>query len=120
MSLSALVSALEGVPGLALRAQEPMSRHTDLRVGGPADLWVVAESKDALEAVAREGKSQGVKLHFFQETHVLVRDGGLDGGGGEAHFPQTGVGDEREGVARGDDPVVGDESGERDGADWNR
>jgi UDP-N-acetylmuramate dehydrogenase len=48
-------------------------------VGGPADLWVVAESKDALEAVAREGKSQGVKLHFFQETHVLVRDGGLDG-----------------------------------------
>lgn len=45
---------------------------------------------------------------------------GLDGGGGEAHLPQTGVGDERKGVARGDDPVVGDESGERDGADGNR
>ncbi|MEC7240348.1 MAG: hypothetical protein VXW32_03865 [Myxococcota bacterium] len=79
MSLSALVGALSGVPDLALRAQEPMSRHTELRVGGAADLWVVVETEEALEAVAREGKSLGQRLHFFSDTHVLVRDGGLEG-----------------------------------------
>ena len=56
-----------------------MSSHTDLRVGGAADLWIVAESQEALEAVARESKAMGLKIHFFQDTHVLVRDGGLDG-----------------------------------------
>ena len=65
MSHSALVSALDGTPGLALRAQEPMSSHTDLRVGGAADLWIVAESQEALEAAARESKALGLKIHFF-------------------------------------------------------
>lgn len=79
MSLSALASALRDTPDLAVRVEEPMSRHTDLRVGGTADVWIVVETTEALEAVARESKSLGVKLNLFQSTQVLVRDGGLDG-----------------------------------------
>ena len=89
MSLGPLLEALREVPDLALREREPMSRHTDLRVGGVADLWLAAETTSAVEAAARACRGLGIKLHCFQQSGVLVRDGGLNGVwlrmGGVAH-----------------------------------
>ena len=55
MNLSGLISA--GFRGKLLR-QEPMSRHTSLKVGGPADLYAVPEDLEDLLALA---KAQGKK-----------------------------------------------------------
>jgi UDP-N-acetylmuramate dehydrogenase len=79
MSLDALQAALDSVPGLSCRRDEPMARHTDLRVGGQAEMWLVAETREALEGAASGFKKAGAKLSFFEEGHVLVRDGGLAG-----------------------------------------
>ena len=44
----------EGCPGLELREDEPMSRHTTFRIGGPAALMAlprtVGEAKAAVKA----------------------------------------------------------------------
>jgi UDP-N-acetylmuramate dehydrogenase len=79
MSLDALQAALDPIPGLSCRRGEPMTRHTDLRVGGQAEMWLVAETREALEGAASCFKQAGAKLSFFEEGHVLVRDGGLSG-----------------------------------------
>ena len=79
MSLANWLPLLDTVPGLVVRVEEPMGRHTSLRVGGKADVWLVVESRVALETTAVLAKQHGIKLHFFQDSQVLVRDGGLEG-----------------------------------------
>jgi UDP-N-acetylmuramate dehydrogenase len=79
MNWDALHAELTVVPGLTCRRSEPMARHTDLRVGGCADLWVVAETKASLEATAAALKGLGKTLHFFEDGHLLVKDGRLSG-----------------------------------------
>jgi UDP-N-acetylenolpyruvoylglucosamine reductase len=79
MNWDALQAELTLVPGLTCRRNESMARHTDLRVGGCADLWMVAETKKALEAAAASLKGLGKTLYFFEDGHVLVKDGGLNG-----------------------------------------
>ncbi len=65
-------------PGSVLRRDEPMSRRTTLRVGGPADLYVEpATEKDLGEALGL-ARAQGVPvLVLGRGSNLLVRDGGL-------------------------------------------
>ena len=80
MGAAELSDALSGVPNLILRSQEPLSGHTPLRVGGPAELWVEASSIDALESFTAAARSTNTRwrLHWpFSDW--LVRDGGLQG-----------------------------------------
>ena len=79
MSLSDWLQLLESVPEIVVRQEEPMARHTLLRVGGQAEAWLVVESQEALEKTATLAKQHGVKTHFFEDSNVLVRDGGLSG-----------------------------------------
>jgi UDP-N-acetylmuramate dehydrogenase len=79
MISTALMQALAPISGLICRRGESMAKHTTLRVGGAAELWMVAETQEALEAAALAFKEEGTKLHFFEDSHVLVRDGGLPG-----------------------------------------
>jgi len=74
-----LLTEIDSVSGIVCRPAEPMKRHTTLRVGGAAELWVVAETADAVTEVAGLCKAHGVKLNYFGDSHVLVRDGGLEG-----------------------------------------
>ncbi len=75
----ALIAALENVPALAVRPGEPMARHTVLRVGGPADLWLVAETEAAAQAALTICKEAGQKVRFWDAPSRIVRDGGLSG-----------------------------------------
>ena len=72
-----VLQSLAGVPGLVLRANESMTKHTTLRVGGPAEAWVVAESAEALEQAAAISKAAGAKqggghVDFPSEEHRLL------------------------------------------------
>jgi UDP-N-acetylenolpyruvoylglucosamine reductase len=63
-----------------IRRGEPLAKHTMLRVGGPADIYVEPASEDDLAGVVRFcGKRD---LPFFmmgRGSNLLVRDGGFRG-----------------------------------------
>lgn len=65
---------------IELRLDEPMAKHTTLRLGGPADIWARPTDIDALATLLRRCHACGVPVHFVGGgTNLLVRDGGLRG-----------------------------------------
>ena len=91
--IETLVAAL----GDRARPDEPMARHTSLRVGGPADLLVSPETDAELALVARTAASAGVRVTVLGGgSNVLVGDGGVRGvvvklGRGFRHVEWTSV-----------------------------
>ena len=77
---SALALALAAATGLAVLEHEPLRKHTSLRIGGPADLFVVADTVEALVAVVRAARTLAVPyLVIGNGTNLLARDGGVRG-----------------------------------------
>ncbi|MDR3051519.1 MAG: UDP-N-acetylmuramate dehydrogenase [Oscillospiraceae bacterium] len=67
-------------PGLTLRRDEPMARHTTFRIGGPADVFVDAAEPEDAAAVARACHACGAPLAVIGNgSNLLVRDGGIRG-----------------------------------------
>lgn len=63
----------------AVLRDEPMSKHTSWRLGGPADLYFRPDSVDALCDFLRE-LNDGVKVYWTGVgSNLLVRDGGIRG-----------------------------------------
>lgn len=62
-----------------IRHDEPMSRHTSWRVGGPADVYFQpADAQDLAGFLA--GLDSGTEIHWLGlGSNLLVRDGGLRG-----------------------------------------
>src|SRR5581483_7897459 len=68
------------VPGVAIRRSEPMSRHTSMRVGGPAELFCEVESAGALAASLRWAKAQSLPVFVLGGgTNLVVADAGIPG-----------------------------------------
>jgi UDP-N-acetylenolpyruvoylglucosamine reductase len=73
--LSARVS-----PATVIRRDEPMVKHTTLRVGGPADLYVEPANEADLTAVLKFCAECGLKLFILgRGSNLIVRDGGFRG-----------------------------------------
>ncbi|PRP95092.1 UDP-N-acetylenolpyruvoylglucosamine reductase [Enhygromyxa salina] len=65
---------------LELRLDEPMARHTTLRLGGPADIWARPADIPTLAALLSRCAATQIPVHFVGSgTNLLVRDGGLRG-----------------------------------------
>jgi UDP-N-acetylmuramate dehydrogenase len=63
-----------------LRWDEPMAKHTTLRIGGPVDAWVAPGSLAALMRVRAACHPRGLFSRAFGSgSNLLVRDGGLRG-----------------------------------------
>jgi UDP-N-acetylmuramate dehydrogenase len=74
----ALLASLLGDEGV--RFDEPMSRHTTLRIGGPADALVQPGSIDELCAVVRACALRRIPvIAVGAGSNLLVRDGGVRG-----------------------------------------
>lgn len=74
----AIVDALAGEGTIKL--DEPMSRHTTLRIGGPVDAWVEPDGVEALARVRRVCAERGISGRAFGSgSNLLVRDGGVRG-----------------------------------------
>lgn len=59
---------------------EPMSRHTTFRIGGPADLFVTVCSVEGLELLVRETKRLQIPLLILGNgSNLLVSDNGVRG-----------------------------------------
>ncbi|MHB1565567.1 MAG: UDP-N-acetylmuramate dehydrogenase [Acidiferrobacter sp.] len=65
-------------PGLPVRTNELLARHTTWRVGGPADRFYIPETPFALAALLREDTQMPVTW-LGLGSNVLVRDGGIRG-----------------------------------------
>jgi UDP-N-acetylmuramate dehydrogenase len=64
----------------SLVRDEPMSRHTSLKVGGPADLYAIPEDAEDLQHLIHQLGMQGVPwLTIGRGYNLLVRDGGIRG-----------------------------------------
>lgn len=71
-----LIKELEG----EVRRNEPMSAHTSLGVGGPADLFVSPNDRDELVRAVQVLAGEGVPyLVIGNGTNLVVREGGIRG-----------------------------------------
>jgi UDP-N-acetylmuramate dehydrogenase len=72
-------AAIERIDG-EVRFDEPMSRHTTLRIGGPVDAWVAPANVAALMQLRRICQQSGVRNRAFGSgSNLLVKDGGIRG-----------------------------------------
>jgi UDP-N-acetylmuramate--alanine ligase len=64
----------------AVRLYEPLSKHTTLRVGGPAQFWVEPQSEHAFGELIRFCRDEHLSLFAIgRGSNLLVRDGGIRG-----------------------------------------
>jgi len=63
-----------------VRLYEPLSKHTTLRVGGPAQFWVEPRNENAFAELIRFCRSENLPLFVIgRGSNLLVRDGGIRG-----------------------------------------
>jgi UDP-N-acetylmuramate--alanine ligase len=63
-----------------VRLYEPLSKHTTLRVGGPAQFWVEPETRGGLANILEFCDVNRLPLMFIgRGSNLLVRDGGIPG-----------------------------------------
>ena len=68
-----------GAEGVA-RLYEPLSKHTTLRVGGPARLWAEPSTEGAFARTLRFARDQNLDVFVIgRGSNLLVRDGGING-----------------------------------------
>ncbi|HEY3761163.1 MAG TPA: UDP-N-acetylmuramate dehydrogenase [Verrucomicrobiae bacterium] len=67
-------------PATVIRRDEPLAKHTTLRVGGPADLYVEPAGEADLAQVLRFCGENGIEFFILgRGSNLLVRDGGFRG-----------------------------------------
>jgi UDP-N-acetylmuramate dehydrogenase len=63
-----------------VRFDEPMSAHTSLRIGGPAEILAFPEDPVSLKNILLSAKREQVPVFIFGGgTNLLVSDGGIEG-----------------------------------------
>lgn len=69
----------KALPQLELREQEPMSRHTTFKVGGPAVLMALPKSREELAVILRLCREEHITPFFLGKgSNLLVSDAGLE------------------------------------------
>ena len=67
-------------PATVIRRDEPMAKHTTLRVGGPAEVYVEPASEVDLATIIKFCGETGAKFFLLDRgSNLLVRDGGFRG-----------------------------------------
>ncbi len=67
-------------PATVIRRNEPLAKHTTLRVGGPADVYVEPASEEDLAAIVKFCGNNDIKFFILgRGSNLLVRDGGFRG-----------------------------------------
>ena len=63
-----------------LRLYEPMSRHTTIRIGGPARYWVEPSTIAGFSRLVSGCRALGLQVRVIgRGSNLLVKDGGIDG-----------------------------------------
>ena len=72
---------LQSVMGAGrIKLYEPLSKHTTMRIGGPAQFWVEPESEEGFADLVRHCFDENIPLMVIgRGSNLLVRDGGVPG-----------------------------------------
>ena len=66
--------------GSILKRDEPLHKHTTMRIGGPAQLWFEPCDEDDLRTGLRFAHERGIPVTFIgRGSNLLIRDGGILG-----------------------------------------
>ncbi len=66
--------------GAAVKLYEPMSRHTTLRIGGPAQYWVEPVTVAGFARLVKFCREVGLPIRVVgRGSNLLIRDGGIPG-----------------------------------------
>ena len=75
-----LAEKLRAIAPDRLFVNEPMSKHTTFRVGGPADLMLYPESREEIISAIEAAQEKNVPVYVIGNgSNLLVRDGGIRG-----------------------------------------
>lgn len=75
-----LADALRAFGRERVLENEPMSRHTTFRIGGPAELMFLPACEEEIVEAVRLAKAAGIPVRVLGNgSNLLVRDGGLRG-----------------------------------------
>lgn len=78
--MSKLIESLRAIAPERFLENEPMSRHTTFRVGGPAEMMFFPASAQELVQAMSLAREAGVETHVVGNgSNLLVRDGGVKG-----------------------------------------
>ena len=70
----------ERCPEMELRVNEPMSKHTTFRIGGPAALMALPGTMEEVQTVFKTAAELGIEPFFLGNgSNLLVADGGYPG-----------------------------------------
>ncbi len=71
---------LEVMGAGSIKLHEPLSRHTTMRVGGPAQFWVEPETEEGFADLVQYCFDENVPFMVMgRGSNLLVRDGGIPG-----------------------------------------
>lgn len=81
MSMTELKREFAGfLPAFAIREEEPLSKHTSFRIGGPAELMVFPNTVQQLRQILLAAKGRGAEPRILGSgTNILAPDEGLRG-----------------------------------------
>ena len=80
MSESLFERLSAALPGVRLLENEPLSRHTSFRIGGPAEVLACPDCERDLSAVLRLCRQEGIPCRILGGgTNILAPDGGVGG-----------------------------------------
>ncbi len=77
----AQLEALQDAMGAGvIKLYEPLSKHTTMRVGGPAQFWAEPETEEGFARLVRTCTEAGIPIFVMgRGSNLLVRDGGIRG-----------------------------------------
>lgn len=77
----AFIEELQSLMGAGMaKLYEPLSKHTTLRIGGPAQYWVEPETEEGFAKVVRYCMEKNAPIFVLgRGSNLLVRDGGIRG-----------------------------------------
>ena len=81
MSMTELKQRLSDIlPAFSIREEEPLSKHTSFRIGGPAELMVFPNTVEQLKQIFPAAKACGIKSRILGSgSNVLAPDEGVRG-----------------------------------------
>jgi UDP-N-acetylmuramate dehydrogenase len=75
-----LAQELKGISGLRVKIAEPLARHTSMKIGGPADYFIEAETDAALSHLLRSLHRHAMSFCLLGNgSNVLISDRGVRG-----------------------------------------
>lgn len=75
-----VIEQIKKIVGDGLKLNEPMSRHTSLKIGGPAEIFVRVNEPAGLAKIVALARDKGLGIFILGAgSNLLVRDEGLKG-----------------------------------------